>query len=140
VGSIVTSKENIVATSIQVVFDCEDPGRLAEFWATALGYVVQGPPEGFDSWPTFLTTIGIPEERWNDRSAVVDPDDVGPRALFQKVPEPKTVKNRVHLDVNADGPHGTPDDERRAKVAAKVEDLVAAGASVLRDTEENSDH
>ena len=47
---------------IQVVFDCADPSRLATFWAEALGYVSQDPPEGFDSWERFLRSMAIPEE------------------------------------------------------------------------------
>jgi hypothetical protein len=35
-----------MATGVQVVFDCTDPGRLAQFWAEALGYRLQDPPEG----------------------------------------------------------------------------------------------
>jgi hypothetical protein len=118
-----------------VVIDCADPSALAEFWAAALGYVVQPPPEGFDSWEGFLTSIGVPEERWNDRSAVVDPDEQGPRLFFQKVPEPKTVKNRVHVDLNAGG-RGASAHERDARVEAKVQELVSLGATVQRRLDE----
>src|SRR5213593_4346482 len=97
-----------MGTSIQVVMDCADPDRLAPFWAAALGYKLQDPPEGYDSWPAFLAAIGIPEEQWNRASAIVDPEDRGPRIYFQQVPEPKLVKNRVHLDVNVGGTLGTP--------------------------------
>jgi glyoxalase superfamily protein len=111
-----------MATSIQVVMDCADPSRLAAFWAVALGYELQPPPEGFDSWEAFLSSIGVPESDWNSRSAVVDPEGKGPRLYFQQVPEPKTAKNRVHLDVNAGGGHEVADEERRMRVAAKVEE------------------
>ena len=124
-----------MAVPIQVVIDCADPGRLALFWAAALGYVVQPPPEGSESWEDFLTSIGVPEDRWNDRSAVVDPDGEGPRLFFQKVPEPKTVKNRVHVDLSAGG-RDVPVEERVARVDAKVEELVALGATVQRRVEE----
>ena len=127
-----------MATPIQVVIDCGDPARLAEFWAAALGYVVQPPPDGFDSWEAFLTSIGVPEERWNDRSAVVDPDEAGPRLFFQMVPEPKTVKNRVHVDLNAAG-RGAAPDVRAARVDAKVAELMALGATVQRRVEENGE-
>jgi hypothetical protein len=89
-----------MAYGVQVTFDCAEPGRLAEFWAAALGYVVQPPPDGYESWPAFLTEIGVPESEWESRSAAVDPAGKGPRLFFQRVPEPKAVKNRVHLDVN----------------------------------------
>ena len=92
-----------MATAVQVVIDCADPGALADFWATALHYKVQDPPEGFATWEDALVAWGIPESAWNDRSAVVDPDGAGPRVFFQRVPEPKQVKNRVHLDLNVGG-------------------------------------
>jgi hypothetical protein len=129
-----------MATPVQVVIDCADPGRLAPFWAEALGYVVQPPPEGFGSWQDWLASMGIPEPEWNSASAVVDPDGSGPRIYFQRVPEPKTVKNRVHLDINAGGPRGTPDDERRRRVGETVERLTARGASTLREVEERGEH
>src|SRR5687768_9499501 len=105
-----------MATPIQVVIDCADPARLAAFWAAALGYQVQPPPEGFETWEDALRSWGVPKDAWNSRSAVVDPDGEGPRIFFQQVPEPKTVKNRVHLDVNAGGPRGTPDEEHRRRI------------------------
>ena len=99
---------------IQVTIDCADPDRLAHFWADLLGYQLDSPPEGFDSWEAWLTEQGIPESEWNSASAITDPDGHGARIFFQRVPEKKEQKNRVHLDVNAGGPRGTPDDERRA--------------------------
>jgi hypothetical protein len=108
---------------VQVTFDCAEPARLAAFWASALGYVIQPPPEGYDSWPAFLSAIGVPESEWETRSACVDPDGAGPRLFFQRVPEPKAVKNRVHLDVNVG----------HDRVDAEVARLVAEGASVVED-------
>jgi hypothetical protein len=125
---------------IQVVMDCDDPSRLAAFWAIALSYQVQPPPAGFDSWEAFLRSIGVPKSEWNERSAVVDPDAQGPRVFFQRVPEPKTVKNRVHMDVNAGGGREVSDGERRARVASKVEELVAAGASIFQEFEQGEEH
>jgi hypothetical protein len=120
-----------MATRVQVVFDCADPHGLATFWAAALHYRMQDPPEGYSSWADFLRDIGVPEERWGDASAVVDPDGDGPRLYFQRVPETKVVKNRVHLDLNVGGGHGTPDDERRKNVDAEVERLVGEGAGII---------
>jgi hypothetical protein len=124
-----------MATSFQVTFDCADPNRLATFWAAALGYQLQDPPPGFASWPAFLAAQGIPEEQWNSASAVVDPDGKGPRIFFQQVPEPKSVKNRVHLDVNVGGGHGTPLEERRRRVNAEVERLIGLEATRLYPVE-----
>ena len=84
---------------IQVTFDCADPGAVAEFWAEVLGYQVQPPPDGFDSWPAALEAFGVPEDEWNSKSAILPLEGDGPRIFFQRVPEGKTVKNRVHLDV-----------------------------------------
>ena len=81
-----------MATSIQIVFDANDPARLADFWALTLGYIIQPPPEGFGSWDDWAQSMGIPEVNWNDARAVVDPDGAGPRLFFQKVPEGKTAE------------------------------------------------
>ena len=50
----------------------------------------------------------LPREDWDNYAARVDPDGVGPRLFFQRVPEPKTAKNRVHLDLDVSGGRGTP--------------------------------
>ena len=128
-----------MAGSFQVVFDCRDPMGLAQFWAGALAYVMQPPPEGHGSWPEFLAAIGVPESQWESRSAIVDPEGVGPRVFFQQVPEPKTAKNRVHLDVNAGGGRSVPEKERRARVDAAVERLEAAGAARVKEMQEQGE-
>jgi hypothetical protein len=129
-----------VATGIQVVFDCADPARLASFWAAALHYKLQDPPEGFESWQAWLKSMRIPESEWNSASAVVDPGGTGPRIYFQRVPEGKTVKNRVHLDLNVSGPRGTPLDERRRRVDAEVDRLVELGARKSKALEERGEY
>lgn len=128
-----------MATTVQVTFDCHDPDRLARFWAELIGYRLDPPPPGFDSWPDWLIEQGIPESEWNSASAISDPDGRGPRFYFQRVPEPKTVKNRVHLDVNAGGPAGTPPEERRAAVDAAVERAIKLGATKVRLVEERGE-
>lgn len=87
-----------MSRTVQITFDAADPASLGCFWAEALGYTQEPPPAGFDSWPAALTAFGVPEERFNDAYAVIDPDGAQ-RIFFQRVPEPKTAKNRVHLDV-----------------------------------------
>ena len=124
---------------IQVTFDCADPDRLARFWADLLGYQLDPPPEGYHSWEAWLIEQGIPESEWNSASAVSDPDERGPRIFFQRVPEPKELKNRVHLDVNVGGPRGTPDKERRAAVDAAVERAIGLGAKKVRFVEERGE-
>jgi hypothetical protein len=115
---------------VQVTFDAADPGRLAEFWAAVLGYQVQPPPPGFDSWPAALTAWGVPEEEHNSRSAIVPFDGDGPRIFFQRVPETKTAKNRVHLDVRA--APGLQGADRMAALEAECARLVALGATRSR--------
>jgi len=51
-----------MSTSIQLVFDTADPDREARFWAEALGYRRQPPPDGFDTWASFLQEQGIPKD------------------------------------------------------------------------------
>jgi len=128
-----------MAVPVQVTFDCADPDRLAHFWADLLGYQLDSPPEGYNSWEAWLTENDVPESEWNSASAVSDPDGRGPRIFFQRVPEPKQHKNRVHLDVNAGGPRGTSDDERRAEVDGAVERAVAIGATMVRLVEERGE-
>jgi hypothetical protein len=128
-----------MATRVQVTFDAADPEALAAFWGELIGYVEQDPPEGFDSWEAWAAANGVPRERWGDYAARVDPDGVGPRLYFQRVPEPKTAKNRVHLDLAVSGGRGTPPEEARRKVAAAVERAVAAGATKVREVEEGNE-
>jgi catechol 2,3-dioxygenase-like lactoylglutathione lyase family enzyme len=118
------------------VFDCADPDRLAHFWADALGYKLDDPPAGFDSWEAFLRQMQIPEEEWNRASAIVDPDGRGPRVFFQRVPEGKVVKNRMHLDLNVTGGPREPLEERKTKVYAEADRLVANGATRVREVDE----
>jgi hypothetical protein len=121
-----------VARSIQIVFDTADPEREAHFWAEALGYQLQPPPSGFDSWEAFLREQGVPEDRWNDASAITDPDGRGPRIYFQCVPEGKVAKNRMHLDLNVSGGQAVDIVERRRRVDAEVARLKELGATDQR--------
>jgi hypothetical protein len=113
---------------VQVTFDCAEPERLARFWCEVLGYVVPPPPEGFASWDDFGSSLA-PEMR-GARFACIDPSGVGPRLFFQRVPEGKVVKNRVHLDVRAGS--GLVGDERLATLEAESARLVALGAVQVR--------
>lgn len=74
---------------LQVAIDCADPERLAAFWASVLGYVVDTPPGGYARWHDFSRAVGGTDESW---SAVVDPAGTGLRALFHRVPEPKAAR------------------------------------------------
>jgi Glyoxalase-like domain len=116
-----------MAVPFQVTYDCADPDALGKFWAQVLGYEQQPPPQGYPDWPAFLRERGVPEEQWNSAGAIVDPDGKGARLYFQKVPEAKAGKNRVHLDVNVSA--GFPAEERRNRVDAEVERVIGLGAA-----------
>jgi glyoxalase superfamily protein len=135
-----TDEEAAVAVKLQVVFDAADPPRLAAFWGEAIGYIEEDPPDGFDSWEAWAVANHLPREEWDNYASRVDPDGVGPRLFFQRVPEPKTAKNRVHLDLSVSGGRGTPIEQRRARVAAAVERAVAAGATKLKEYNEAGQH
>jgi hypothetical protein len=129
-----------MAMSVQITVDCADPAALGRFWAAALGYEIEGPPEGFATWEAALADLGIPEEEWNDGESVVDPEGKGPRIFFQKVPEPKTVKNRVHLDVGAGGGRGVPIEERRRRIDAHADLLTGLGATRMREVDDHGSY
>ncbi|GAA1777338.1 VOC family protein [Actinomadura chokoriensis] len=119
-----------MARDIQITFDCADPAALAAFWAEALGYRLQDPPGDFASWDEALAAMGVPPERRNDASALTDPAGAGPRLFFQRVPEGKQAKNRVHLDVRA--APGLDGDARMKALEAEAERLVSHGATRLQ--------
>ncbi len=122
-----------MSRTIQITFDCADPNGLAGFWNEALGYRYDSPPPGFATWEEALDHFQVPEEDRNNASASVDPDERGPRLFFQRVPEGKTAKNRLHLDVrSAPGLEG---DARMAALEAESERLVALGAGRIRRSE-----
>jgi hypothetical protein len=102
-----------VATHWTLGCDAADPRRLAEFWAAALGYV---PEPGFDD------PAG---------ASIVDPDGVGPAIGFLRVPEAKTAKNRLHIDVRVAGEPPWDMAARAILIRARAADLVAAGATQL---------
>jgi hypothetical protein len=123
-----------MSRQFQVTFDAHDPQALSTFWRDVLGYVHPGPPgvdvpAGADplaAWDEFLDRVGVPPEQRNSRSALEDPDGSGPRLFFQQVPEGKSAKNRVHLDVRA--APGLQGEERMAALEQECARLVALGA------------
>ncbi len=118
----------IQVKQVQVTFDCAEPERVARFWCGVLGYVVPGPPPGFATWEEFDRTL--PPERQGSAFACVDPSGVGPRLFFQRVPEGKVVKNRVHLDVRVGT--GLVGAERLAALEAECARLLPLGAVRVR--------
>ena len=129
-----------------LTIDCANTSRSVSFWCEALGYVPEPAPDGWDSWLAYWRAGGIPEEELvgaeEGSGAIVDPEGVRPRIWFQEVPEPKSVKNRLHLDVrHTPGREAMPYAERRASVDAEVERLVGLGASIAyRNAPEGADY
>ncbi len=78
-----------------------------------------------------LAHFEVPPEEWNDQAALVDPDGVGPRISFLKVPESKVAKNRLHIDVQVAGGRHQPWERRERLIRTTVDHLVAAGGNVL---------
>jgi hypothetical protein len=123
-----------LAYDFQVVVDCADPHGLADWWAETLGWLVEQQDETFIR--TMITkgyaadtdtTMHEGRLVWRDGAAIRHPDspETGARrrVLFQLVPEPKTVKDRLHLDVWVGAEN----------VAAQVERLLARGATFLHN-------
>src|SRR3954466_12444086 len=106
----------------QVTFDCAEPERMGRFWCEVLGYVVpQPPPDEPEAW-----------------FACVDPTGVGPRLFFQRVPEGKVAKNRVHLDVRVGtGLEGQERLDVLESECSRLEKLGAVRLQLLVADEEN---
>jgi predicted enzyme related to lactoylglutathione lyase len=94
------------STVQHVIFDTADPQLVAGFWSQALGRPIE------DDWGDFVR---------------LSPDDAGTRIAFAAVPEPKSAKNRLHIDLNTDNREHT------------VAELVAVGASVI-ETRTSGEH
>ncbi len=105
-----------MSTAWTITFDCADPATLAAFWRQALGYVDGAPPAGSATWEEWLASVGVPPEEWGDGAYIEDPAGLRPAMSFLKVPEAKSAKNRVHLDVQAGGGRGEPQEVRWARV------------------------
>ena len=123
----------IQGMKIQVAIDCADPHALVRFWAALLDYEIEQDPAfvqqmldlGYATPDDTAVVDGV--LTWRTAVACSDPSGRGPRLLFQQVPEPKTVKNRVHLDLHTDRAGGQ--DDRDTFVARALE----LGATKLWD-------
>ncbi len=125
-----------MTAEFQITIDCLEPGILVPFWVEALHYVVEPTPSGLPTWNEHWRSIGVPEDELpTDRDAadsIVDPTGHGPRIWFQQVPEPKAVKNRIHLDIKVGGGRSIPLPQRRQRVFAEADRLIARGARRMR--------
>ena len=122
-----------MAQRVQVAIDCHDPERLAAFWASVLDYEQADPPAGYTTWAEHaLDQAQEPGEFW---IKIRDPDERGPTLLFHSVAEPKTVKNRVHLDVKA--PVSGAGD-RGKQVQAFIDRVIGWGGTKVRDVTDDA--
>ncbi len=96
----------------QVTFDCAEPVRVARFWAETLGYRAEY------------------DDELGGSASCLDPTRAGPRLYFQRVPEGKVVKNRLHLDIRVGT--GIVGDERVAVLEEECSRLVGLGATRVR--------
>lgn len=126
----------------QLVIDCAGPDRLARFWAAALGYQLDPPPSGFATWDDYYRELGVPEEELGvGEDRISDPDGHGPQIWFQVVPEAKTIKNRLHLDILVSGGRSIAIETRRQRVDAEADRLAGLGATIVRRLQqEGLDH
>jgi hypothetical protein len=108
--------------TLQIALDCSDPAKLAEFWAAVLNYEI----------------ARISED--GERAFLADPQQKGPSFLLHRVPEPKLVKNRLHLDVYIPASWGLPPAEAKPIVDAEAERLRGMGATVLQVFEKPDDY
>ncbi len=102
-----------MATTWTLGCDATDPFVLAAFWANALGYVDE---PGYDD---------------ADGASIIDPDGVGPAIGFLRVPEAKTVKNRMHIDIRVAGEPPWDMADRERLIRAKAAELASAGATLV---------
>jgi hypothetical protein len=115
---------------VTITFDAIDPPNIAKFWAAALGYQLAAPPHGFSTWGNFADANDVPADERGNFIAVEDTDGDGPCLLFLRVPEDKSTKNRMHLDIHCGiDPATTTLKEHRAAIDKVVAELVEQGAS-----------
>jgi hypothetical protein len=110
-----------MATHWTLGCDANDPRSIAAFWAAALGYV---PEPGYDE---------------PDGASIIDPHGTGPAIGFLKVPEGKTAKNRMHIDIRVAGEPPWDMAERERLIRARAAELVEAGATRVRE-EHDGEH
>ena len=95
--------------------DANDPHLVAAFWARALDYIAE---PGYDD---------------PDGASIIDPDGVGPAIGFLRVPEGKSAKNRMHIDIRVAGEPPWNMVEREALIRDKVALLSSVGGTVVRE-------
>jgi hypothetical protein len=108
-----------VARLNNITFACEEPVRLAAFWAEALGYRnIETPPEVLEEVNKAIARGELDPTGW---AMLVHPEGTGPRLLFQRRAKTPTASIPIHLDLKSDDRH------------AEVERLAALGATVVEE-------
>jgi hypothetical protein len=120
-----------MAVPYQLVMNCADPDLLARFWAAALGYQLEPPPEGFATWDDWRRDKGLLETVGVGADSIIDPEGRAPRIWFQVSPDGKTVPNRLHLDIHASGGWTLPAATRKERIDAAAQRLSELGATVV---------
>lgn len=117
--------------AVELTLDCADAERMAGFWKSAVGYIDEPPPAPFATRAEWLASLGERVGRRIGGAWLVDPAGVAPRLSLLEVPEPKTAKNRLHMDLRVSG-DGTPD-QKWHQIRTEAQRLVALGAAVLAE-------
>jgi len=117
---------------ISITLDAADPALLARFWSAALGYVEASPPTGWSTWENWFREHDVPKSEWNDGAAIEDPLGNGPSISILKVAEPKTAKNRLHLDLQVSGGRHVDSEVRSSRIEATVSSLIEMDAIVVK--------
>lgn len=128
-----------MATFFQLTIDCRQPERLVSFWQPLLGYQIPAPPEPHATWRDYYVAIGVPadEIEGDGSDRLVPVDGQGIAIWFQPVPESKSIKNRLHLDLRVSAGRAVGREQRRAAIQLAVDDVVANGGSLIRMSEDD---
>ena len=131
-----------MTAEFQLVIDCANPEPLARFWVAALGYEFQPLPDGYDNWDGYWRDVGVSEDELGvGLDCIVDPARRGPRIWFQVVPEKKSLKNRLYLDITVSGGRANPIQTRLRLIDAEAQRLEALGATLVKVIcEDGMDH
>jgi len=122
-----------MTAEFQLVIDCANPEPLARFWVAALGYEFQPLPDGYDNWDGYWRDVGVSEDELGvGLDCIVDPARRGPRIWFQVVPERKSLKNLLYLDITVSGGRANPIQTRLRLIDAEAQRLEALGATLVR--------
>ena len=133
-----------MAPTVSLTVDCRDAAVMVAFWQPLLGYHVAHPPHPFATWRDWYLDIGVPAEEivGDGADRLAPPHEAhGVNIWFQQVPEPKSGKNRLHLDLHVSGGPSVERNERRRVIEVAVADVEARGGTFLRwNQDDAADH